>query len=89
MRSQYLAQQCTPPFVAAWQAARTLSEAGEDRGALLRHLTASGTLPAALRSPLWQMESSVRFLHVPIGRIFLSCNKYLKQGQRTCGVKEF
>jgi hypothetical protein len=65
LRSQYLAQQCSPPFVAAWQAVKALSEAGEDRGALLRHITASGTLPAALRSPLWQTETSVRSFHFP------------------------
>ena len=58
--SQYLAQRCTAPFVAAWQAVRALSGAGEDRGALLRHLTASRTLPAALRSPLWHSDSPVR-----------------------------
>eukprot|EP00892_Ulva_mutabilis_P012351 jgi/Ulvmu1/9489/UM052_0059.1 len=58
LSSAYLAHSCAPPFKASWQVVHAFATARSDGDALLRHLATSGTLAAALRSPLWAIEVS-------------------------------
>lgn len=69
LSSAYLAHSCAPAFKAAWQVVHAFAEARADGDALLRHLATSGTLAAALQSPLWAIEvPSVRPALPPLPR---------------------
>lgn len=58
LSSAYLAHSCASAFKAAWQVVHAFAVTRSDGDALLRHLTASGTLAAALQSPLWAIEAA-------------------------------